>query len=217
MTRFIGGLEVSRDHIHDKNGTPPFQVIPATTQRKALKHISDQLFTENALTYSPELLNVLIPERLWDLRDDIWERERIDIPIHDMILDIQSVALNRLYSTKTLHRLLDNELKITSENSPFTIYELFNTLTTTIWSELNTYDNVSSTRRNLQRLHASILLNMITDPSEKMPQEAAALARYDIVELKTHIKKVLKKKKNNIPTKAHYEHIVAHIGLQLEN
>ena len=65
-----------------------------------------------------------------------------------------------------------------------TLPELFSSVTGNIWAELQQRKNISSQRRQLQRVYADTMTDMITK-SSSVPDDAKMLARETLRDLKT--------------------------------
>ena len=68
ITKYIGGSYIYRDHIGDPGNRVPLNIVPAKEQRRALKILNDKIFDKNAFSFSPDVLNKLLPERFWNFR-----------------------------------------------------------------------------------------------------------------------------------------------------
>jgi len=158
-SRYIGGVHVNRSHKGQEDAKPPFEVVEAEKQREAMALVSDQVFSDEPFQFDPELYNKLAPSHWnhWGTNFDI----RGDYPIHDTISRWQSTILSRLFSSTTLERMHDAELKVPSDQDAFTTAEMIESLTDSIFSELDSLEEggdysvrqpaISSLRRNLQR------------------------------------------------------------------
>jgi len=213
-SRYVGGLYVNRDHKGDANARAPFVVVPAEKQRAALKLLSERVFNDKPFNFPPELYNHLAATRWnhWGVR----EPDRLDYPVHDVIAMWQSRVLDQLLSSLTLARLHDAELKVPADQDALTTAELIDTLTKTIFSELDglkagDYTNrrpaVSSLRRNLQRLYLKRLAGIAIGPqtsgsslmimlggggsSSSVPEDCQTLAFAQLQDLETRFGKAL--------------------------
>ena len=103
-SRFIGGLYVHRDHTGDPNARPPFVVVEAKRQREALELLEQEVFGEHAYELPRELYNYLADEKWshWGMQS----LERVDYPVHEMILAWQDRVLAQLLSPTTLARII---------------------------------------------------------------------------------------------------------------
>ncbi len=199
-TKYIGGQSFSRIHPSDiPSGNAsevgqrrlPFESVPVEEQRQALETLQKYLFAEDALSFSPELLNKLAPSR-WRHWGSTPQVGRLDFPIHDLVLFMQGSVLRDLLSGDRLSRLKDIELKTKLENA-LTLPELFETLQSGIWTEViqpkGKPMKIASLRRGLQRQYLDILTGMVLR-KEYVPEDARTLAWYKLRQLNDKLKEV---------------------------
>ncbi|MCA9045514.1 MAG: zinc-dependent metalloprotease, partial [Planctomycetaceae bacterium] len=195
--RYPGGVYVHRDHKGDKDARPPFEVVEAEKQRKAMKILADSIF-------APEIdgtkLNYLAASR-WRH----WGEEsllRLDYPIHDTVGSMQSMVLSQVLDSMTLSRIVDNEQKVAADADAYTLPEHFTLLTDSVFSEwmkvekgefTNRTPLINSYRRNLQRETLRRLCLLVTH-GMSAPPDARTLARMKLVELNEKIDQLLKAK-----------------------
>ena len=74
-----------------------------------------------------------------------------------------------------------------------------------VWRELYDGGDVNSFRRNLQTEHVKVLAVIIKNEMDKFPNDAIALARNDMNNLHTRMKKALDDDKMDEYTHAHYQ------------
>jgi hypothetical protein len=209
MARFIGGIEHHRDHV---GGKIPFTPIPAQTQREAMAFLRDNIWAPEVFEFRPELLNKLQPERMPDFRWSVYQMQRVDYPMHNVILSTQVRPLQHLYDPITLARLNDIEMRYDYGEDVYTMSEVFQDIRRAIWTpELTSGTNVSSTRRNLQRAHLSYLTKLVTDEKLKVPEDARTLARVDMRVLKDAINSALRSQNLSTVTRGHLEDTLARI------
>jgi hypothetical protein len=113
--------------------------------------------------------------------------------IHERILGIQSFTLFQLMNPWTVNRLYDNMLKVSTDQDLIDVPELFDTLASTVWSELdqaapsdptNRKPAISSIRRNLQRAHLSRLVDaVLSKPGWSLNADCHAVARMNLKKL----------------------------------
>jgi hypothetical protein len=179
----------------------PFVPVPVAQQRQALETLQKYVFAEDGLNFAPELLNKLAPSRWrhWGSNPLVG---RLDYPIHDSVLFMQSALLRDLLSRDRLSRLKDIELK-TQPGEALTLPELFNTLQTGVWTEVLKPTGkplkIASLRRGLQREYLNILTAMVLR-KEYVPEDARTLAWYKLRQLDDELKQV---NSNDEYTKAH--------------
>lgn len=197
-TKYIGGQSFYRVQAGNLSSTKlssqhrlPFEPVPVEQQRQALKTLQKYVFAEDALNFSPELLNKLAPSR-WRHWGSYPQVGRLDYPIHDLVLLLQSAVLGDLLSGDRLTRLKDIELKNKTEKT-LSLPELFNTLQDGIWTEvLQPKGNslkISSLRRGLQREYLNLLTAMVLR-KKSVPEDARTLAWYKIRQLHDKLAKV---------------------------
>ncbi len=236
-SKFIGGIYTYRDHVGDPNGRPPFVPVPASKQREALDFLRKYAFDEKAFELPPGLLNHLAIERQWGL--DFMSyilQPRLDYPWHDNVLELQRSVLDRLYHPIALARIQDNELRFAPGEQPFTMAEMFSTLSSALWSELDGHaGKVSSLRRNLQREHLKQLIRLALrqapppppppppagisvsfPPAPRPPEDATTLARANLLEIQGKVRKALAEGAvTDAITRAHLEETQARITATL--
>jgi hypothetical protein len=202
-TKYIGGQSFYRVRPNEGDKRLPFQPVPVEKQRKALATLQKYVFAEDAFNFPPELLNKLAPSRWrhWGTRTRVG---RLDYPIHDLVLFIQSSVLVDLLSGDRLSRLKDIELKSASDKA-LTIPELFDTLQEGIWTEVlkakNREIKISSLRRGIQRQYLELLTSMVLrKEQERIPEDARTIAWYKLKQLDEKLKTVDSKDEY---TKAH--------------
>jgi len=196
-TKYIGGQSFYRIHPSDISSSTvvqrrlPFEAVPVEQQRQALQTLQKYIFAEDALSFSPELLNKLAPSR-WRHWGSSPQIGRLDYPIHDLVLFMQSAVLRDLLSGDRLSRLKDIELKTKPENA-LTLPELFDTLQSGIWTEVikpkGKPMKIASLRRGLQREYLDILTGMVLR-KEYVPEDARTLAWYKLKQLDEKLKVV---------------------------
>ncbi len=207
-SKFIGGVYHSRHHIGDSETLNPFTPVDAEDQRKALRFISKNIFSEKAFQFDPELLNKLAPERLPDFRGSVWRMSRLDYPLHNVINYIQSGALYRILDPRILLRVQDNELRVNSGEDKFTMVELFNEINSAIWKELSSGKNINSFRRNLQKNHVEALITILINKDQSFSHDAQSLSRHHINRLYLKIKSLLETEQYDQYTYAHLKECV---------
>jgi hypothetical protein len=227
LVSYVGGQSFNRYRSGDAIGRLPFEPVPLSKQREAIASIQKNLFSADALNFSPNLLNKLAPSR-WYHWGASPQYSSLDYPIHDSILSLQTFVLSDLLSSERLQRLRDTELK-TSAGEALTLPELFDTLLQGIWTEVmqptNDLTQVSSLRRSLQRQHMNLLVNLalrnrlsidkidnfldfvVGMQTSNPPEDARTLAWYQLRQLRDRLASVLRDRGDKLDTytKAHLE------------
>ncbi len=190
ISKYIGGQSFYRVKPNDTKGQLPFVPVPLEQQRQALMTMQKYVFAEDALKFPPELLNKLVPSRWLHWGTNI-QVGRLDYPIHDLVLLVQTAVLRDLLASDRLTRIKDLELKSESGKA-LTLPELFDTLQTGIWSEVLQPKGklkISSLRRGLQREYLNVLMGMVLR-KEAAPEDARTLAWYKLKQLNSKLKRV---------------------------
>ncbi len=196
-SKYIGGQSFHRvkpneaSSSKDKQQRLPFEAVPVEEQRQALETLQKYMFAEDALNFSPELLNKLAPSR-WRHWGTSPRVGRLDYPISELILFMQSSVLRDLLSADRLFRLKDIELK-TQQGEALTLPELFDTLQSGIWTEVLKPKGeplkITSMRRGLQREYLDLLSSMVLR-KKYVPEDARTLAWYKLGQLDDKLKQV---------------------------
>src|SRR6185503_13756855 len=125
-SKYVSGIYHHRDHAGDPGERPPYQPVPAEKQRAALALLNEAAFSSKAFDLPPSLLNKLASDRFWTFEGETFdEKNRIDFPIHDWVLDLQRMILDRLHHPTALARLQDLEVKYADPKQAFTMADLF--------------------------------------------------------------------------------------------
>jgi hypothetical protein len=190
-TKYIGGATTARDHRGDPSARPSVTTVPAARQREALAFLTQAGFGEQAYRFRPELLSRLGPDRWRHWGSNPAAEGRIDFPVHTWAMAHQASLLGQLLDPMVLSRVRDAELRAVDGEPTLTIPELFETLTRAIWAEA-AYPaagaaavprNITSVRRDLQRLYLNSLIRMVLSPLPETPEDARTLARATLAEL----------------------------------
>ncbi|TAF11046.1 MAG: DUF5117 domain-containing protein [Nostocales cyanobacterium] len=198
--KYIGGQSFYRVNPHENKGKLPFVAVSIGQQREALATLHEYVFAEDALKFSPQLLNKLAPSR-WRHWGSTPKTGRLDYPVHDLVLFVQSSVLSDLLSSDRLSRMKDIELK-SEPGKALSIPELFTTLQTGIWTEVVQPQGklkISSLRRGLQRQYVNFLTAMVLRKAD-VPEDARTIAWYKLKQLDQQLKRV---KSEDEYTKAH--------------
>ena len=78
---------------------------------------------------------------------------QLDYPIHEIIKNLQTGALNRVYNLRVISRVHNNELRFNPGQEVFTLIELFDSINNIVWEELKRGNSINSFRRELQNHH----------------------------------------------------------------
>jgi len=217
--KYVGGQYVYRDHVGDPGARPPFVPVAREKQLEALDHVVDSVFADDAMRLPENVLAKLGARRWsqWGMSNNI--RGRIDYPYHEMVNGIQGAVLSNITHPARLSRMMDAELKFGSDEV-LTLPELFDALEAAIWEELESTRLVSvpSTRRNLQRVYVDRMATLIVDEPDRLPADAASLARSRMRALQTRVEGALEANSARYDdyTVAHLEDVRDRLQLALD-
>ena len=188
VSRYIGGVYVNRSTPAQKSDKLPYEPVPLSKQRQAMKVLTDHAFSVNAFPINSELLNLLqIERRGFDLYG-----EHEDPQVHKAILNIQNKVLDQLLSPWVTYRITDTTLY----GNDYEIYNLFEDLTNSIFDEDINLE-VSYMRKNLQTTYVRRLINIL---AEDYYDEITTAAAYGSLR---KIEKLMKKNSRDAGTKVH--------------
>ncbi|MFI4875234.1 MAG: zinc-dependent metalloprotease [Blastopirellula sp. JB062] len=202
VSRYVGGIYVSRSHKGDEDAQPPMRIVEVEKQRAALKLLEEQVFSDKPYQVDPSIYNQLAPSH-WDH----WgasKTSRPDFPIHGYIEMWQDRVLSQLLSSGTLTRMHDSELKVAEDEEAMTTAELIERLTDVVYRELDDikkgddkYTNrepaISSLRRGLQRNYLRRLSNIALG-NTFAPDDCQTIAYAQLHDLSKKIEGTMKKK-----------------------
>jgi hypothetical protein len=186
--KYIGGQSFYRVNPSKNQGRLPFIAVPVEQKRQALATLQKYVFAEDAVEFSPELINKLAPER-WLHWGSSPTRRRLDYPVYDLVLFVQSTVLSDLLSGDRLSRMKDIELK-SAKGEALSLPELFGTLQTGIWTKVlqpKRKFKISSLRRGLKWQYVNFLTAMVLRKVD-VPEDASILAWYKLKQLNNELR-----------------------------
>ena len=201
MSRWIGGVFVSRHKKGDIKDKAPIEVVPVKQQRAALDFILSSTFEDEIYGLTPDLLKYMSASH-WRSSGRRSSSSSQNWPIHDRIMGIQASTLTQLMSPTRLGNVYDNEFRTPSDKDAVTLPEVMETITKAVWKELDNapvgqYSNrkpmISSLRRNLQREHLERLVDLMLSTSNSAASKPIAnLSRSTLTQIKAKIDKAAK-------------------------
>lgn len=229
MAGWVGGAHVYRDKKGDPNGRAPIEVVPAEKQRAALKFVIENSFYDESFGLTPELLRHMTVDKWWDeggmntiFEDPTW-------PVHDRIMGIQASVLTMLMNPTTLRRVYDNEFRVPADQDMLTLPELMDTISSAIWTELDTkpattftarQPMISSLRRNLQNEHVERLIDLSLPSSSfgAASKPITSLAIAELREIRSKVGKVIEGNGSRVDpyTMAHLNDLASRIDRALD-
>lgn len=203
VSRYIGGEYVSRARRGDPRATAPVSAIPKSEQRRAFSVLEQRVFSADAWNFSPTLLRRMVTQ----YRYDDWNSSlppRHDVPIEEIAALDQGRVISRMFEPVTLQRLDDMQYKYAS-GTTMNIADLFTWMQSAVFNDVShpKGGNIPLVRRDLQRNYASLLSRLANEPGEGTPQDAQALARYELGELHQQLHTSLAANNLDLLTRAH--------------
>jgi len=214
--KYIGGQYQNRDHVGDPDGRPPFVPVPKAKQREALTFLNDYAFGEHSFDVPREVFAQFGANRWSHWGENNTYGGRIDYPLAEQVLGAQRALLNQVLQPFVFARIRDAETKFGAAKV-LTIPEYMGELTEAIWSEVYVGGrNVSANRRDLQRTYIDRTSELVLNPPERLPADARAVARYQLVGLKRRIDARKSAADLSAYTRAHLSESSARIAQVLE-
>ncbi|MCZ6683821.1 MAG: zinc-dependent metalloprotease [Planctomycetota bacterium] len=199
--RYIGGQHTNRSHRGDPDARPPFVIVPAERQRKALAFIEKHLFDDRHFKIPSDVLNHLAVPRWW--HDGASVSRTVDFPIHSYVGMLQWWNLFDRLFPNTLRRIHDAELKTASADK-LTVAEYIGRVQKACWSGTTDADRasdetwtdespyVSSIRRSLQREYLNVIEPLVrTKPGLVVSPDIHAMVQHSLQKLNNQIERVL--------------------------
>ena len=198
-SRYIGGLKTSRSHRGDKDAKPLAIAVDAKTQRDALALIDENVLSDKAFQFPPELFTQFGWTNWEHWGIDPRAKQRKDFAVHDVALRWQERVIDQILSPITLERIHDAELKTSPDTDVLTTAELIERLTKSIFSEVETIKEgdytarkpaISSLRRNLQRTYLKSL-SQLAMGNTGAPQDCQTIAHDQLTRLQQRMTSLL--------------------------
>ncbi|HEX2838386.1 MAG TPA: zinc-dependent metalloprotease [Phycisphaerales bacterium] len=166
MSSWVGGVYINRDKKGDSTTRKPLEVVPASTQREALKWCIDNSFFEESFGLSPEISSKMITDKWLDQGGFGEAVQESTYPIHDRLGGIQASVMTMLLNPTTTRRIFDNEFLVGNDEA-ITLSEVLDTIDDAVWKELDKSPGgsvkkpyISSLRRGLQSEYVDRLVNL---------------------------------------------------------
>ena len=215
VSRYVGGLNLRRNHRGDFGERLPLQPISATDQRRALGLLRSFVFARDAFPFPKQILQKLAPDPNPDLLSVLLGGGRQDAPVRDTLSSLQTLTLSRLFAPATLNRMSNNEFKAPGAAGTLTLAELFGSVSNAIWEEPRMRLPVDGLRRTLQRAYVQTLGDLTLRTDSNTPDDARMLARYHLRQARTQLQTALRASRDEY-TRIHYTEAVADIDRFLE-
>ena len=190
---FIGGQYLSRAHRGDPGAEAPIVPVPRAEQYRAFAMLDAYVFSAKAWQLPPALLSHLgysewagygyvnfegygnLPQWAYD------PPQRHDYSLATHVGAMQQSVLDELFSAPVLARIADGARE-SGDARATTIGDVF------AWMQKSAFSDVAAgtidpLRRSLQHRYAELLVRLARAPGAGMPEDAQALARYELADL----------------------------------
>ena len=217
--KYIGGQHQYRDHVGDPEGRMPFVPVSKEKQQEALDMIVEYALNADAISLPQDVYQKMGADRWSHWGNSNTYGGRVDYPLHQTLVGIQSSLIQQVLNPTRLARIRDTEVKFGAENT-LTIPSLMNQVTNAVWSEVwsSPGTNIQSNRRDLQRAHLEAVIDLVTDAPNGTPADARSVARMQLKNLNDKLSSRLTPPTYSFDdyTKAHLEESKARIEAALE-
>jgi hypothetical protein len=214
---YIGGQYLSRAHRGDPHAEPPVVPVPRAMQRRAFDVLDTYLFSSQAWSLPPSLLDRLgysewagygyvefegygnLPQWAYD------PPLRHDVPYAENIANLQTAALKFMFGPVVLARIADASLESTGPD-PMRLGDLFAWTHAAVFRELDAGDKtgpIDRLRRTLQARYTDTLAGLYQSPAAGEPEDARALARAELSTLDDLTARALRSRALDGDTRAH--------------
>lgn len=215
--KYVGGQMQYRDHVGDPDARMPLVPVPVARQREALSFLASAVFSADAFAISPELLQQLGANRWTHWGNTNTLNGRIDYPLLDTALGIQTAMLTNLMHPVRFRRIRDAEIRFGAANV-LPVTDVLGALSRAIWSEAWAAPtrSVTALRRDLQRAYLDRLVEF-TARQANAPADARSASRAQLMELDRRIAaRLVTRASLDAITAAHYAESRARIARALE-
>ena len=150
--RYVGHVSTNVGGIHEEFKTydqegPVYEHTSKERQKEAVTFLNEHVFATPT----------------WLIEKDLLARFSRQ-GIMDQILGLQSSALRRILTPRTLSKVIENEAL--NGKDAYTISELYTDLRNGIWGELSRGRTIDAYRRNLQRAHIAALGTLLAENND---------------------------------------------------
>ncbi|MDR1484414.1 MAG: zinc-dependent metalloprotease [Planctomycetaceae bacterium] len=226
LARNVGGQYRNRDRRGDPGGRLPIQVVDAKTQRESVEFLCKTVFASGSFSIPPDLYNRFGSE-VW-LNDGRFSGALGSVDIRELFLSLKVDILSTLVSSLTLTRINDSLFRVGGKEDVFTVEELFETLSKTIFNELDTigignFNNkkpaIDIQQRDLQNVYVLLLsLYTINEGSYSLVSNAQPVTKNQLTVLSKKIGDVLKSNaKLDVGSRLHLENTKSQIDKVLNS
>ena len=216
-TKWIGGVETSRAHRGQPGGGPPLAAVPRSESRRAFELLDQNLFSSQALRFSPQLLADLGADHY--LHRGVASIERPDFPLEEFVADMQDTVMFQLFSPDAMSRIADQHLTVAA-GTTMSLDDLFGWMQAAVWDDVGR-SSIDPLHRALQRRYTNLMIAFSLAPSFVVdsigyPSDTVSLARYELRRLNGRIDVALHSPRLDVPTRAHLEDVQSRVRHALD-
>ncbi|MDR2344500.1 MAG: zinc-dependent metalloprotease [Planctomycetaceae bacterium] len=231
LARNVGGQYRNRDWRGDPGKRSPIQPVDAKTQRESVDFLCKTLLTSGSFSIPPDLYNKF-GEEIWLENRAYGSSNTLALDIRELFFDVRAQILVTLVSPDTLNRINDSQFRVGGKSEIYTIDELFESLSKSIFKELDTIGEGTFTnkkpaidiqQRDLQFLYFMILstysINSINSTSDLSISRTNArpITKNQLIVLEEKITKILEgKAKLDLGSKLYLEDLKSRINKVLD-
>jgi hypothetical protein len=186
--RYIGGINLSNNFKGDPGEKLPYEPVSGEQQKRALNLLNRYVFGPTAFNY-PKANYLKFQPNPNNLGSEVSADARI-YPIYDSLSDFQQRILVTLFIPSTQDRLVNNEFR---SMDTLTLASLYRTVSSNIWSELTTGQEITGLRRDLQRTDLDLLIATALEKLPGVPRDGVTLAWEQLRTLRAQITTALPK------------------------
>ncbi|MBB3699868.1 zinc-dependent metalloprotease [Flammeovirga yaeyamensis] len=189
----VGGVII--DYKTTEEGKSVYTNVTKEKQKRAVAFLDKQLFT------TPE----------WLINQDILSRIEYKGTVEQIRKSQERTLKNLLKNSRQLRMV--NQFALS--NDAYSIVELNNDLTKSIWKELRSGKSIDTYRRELQRVHIYILISKLKDEKETS-SDIKAVSRAQLVSIRKMAKSMSNRYRSSSIESMHLNDVVAKIDTAFE-
>ncbi len=212
-SKYVGGVYTSRDHRGQPDAKMPLAVVPYADSRRAFSLIAQNIFSKDALRFSPRLVSQLGSSHFLD-RGEV---ERSDFAVADVVAELQDSVMYSLFSPSVMSRLANASYYASAGERTMKLDDLYEWMQSAVWDDLqpNT-TSIDPIHRGLQRRYTHLLIAYALAPSFIVeaigyPSDTVPLATYELRRLDARLVASLRGDRLDVATRAHLEDLHARV------
>ncbi|MBV8245317.1 MAG: zinc-dependent metalloprotease [Candidatus Eremiobacteraeota bacterium] len=215
MSHYVGAEYLSRAHRGDLNARTPLSPVALADQKRAFALLDRYVFGVDAWNFSPHLLRELTYTEM----ESDWGYDPPALHAYSATQTaaaLQNQLLNQFYNPLMLVRLADMPTKY-GAGKTMELGDLFTWMQNSVYGDLAHVKggSIPVVHRNLQRNYERVLATLAVTPPRGTPPDAQALARHELVELRSSAQAALANRSLDLVTRAHLEALESDAGRAL--